>query len=463
MAVHHYTFTLTTQGPVHIGNGETYGKTDYFVTKDGRHVAVLDVRAFTQRLTPQQMDAYLQFLEEAAGKQSDDLTSFLRKHHLEKVAQSSCLYQAEMKLRQNRRGEYQYCDVKQCIKDGWGKPYVPGSSLKGMLRTALLGEIISKDPKAYRQSWSKEDVRSGDKRVASRAAGRLEAQALGNPLTDKPVDHAMHYISVSDSRPLELSDLVFAQKYDTFAENDPAEHKQGDKKGNRLNIYRESIRPGVDITFDVSVDDAIESLLPGIKLDQAGLTAMLKGEVDHYDKVFASKFGVSSTSKKDAKQEQSDGLCHYIYPTGLRAGMRCTNRAINGTGYCKTHMDKAVSAAKPAEAVTCYLGGGVGFTNKTVGDALLTDEHDYVNEVSRILYAQFPTKLARGRFPELERDVRDAGFKPDYKDYRGKQHKEDHRHWQDGQLGVSPHTFKYGYVDGKPYPMGKCELRIEEK
>ena len=192
---------------------------------------------------------------------------------------------------------------------------------------------------------------------------------------------------------------------------------------------------------------------------------MLKAEADRYDKVFASKFGVSSTSKKDAKQEQSDGLCHYIYPTGLRAGMRCTNRAINGTGYCKTHMDKAKDVSKPIESVTCYLGGGVGFTNKTVEDALLTDERDYVNEVSRILYAQFPTKLARGRFPELERDVRDAGFRPVPGNFRGGQHKhkEDHRHWQDGELGVSPHTFKYGYVDGKSYPMGKCELRIEEK
>lgn len=463
MAVHHYTFTLTTRGPVHIGNGDTYGKADYFVTKDGRHVAVLDVRAFAQRLTPQQMDAYLQFLEDAGGKQSDDLTTFLRKHHLEKVAQASCLYQAEMRLRQNRQGQYQYCDVKQCIKDGWGKAYVPGSSLKGMLRTALLGEIISKDPKVYQRSWNREDVRSGDKRVASRAAGKLEAQALGNPLTAKPVDHSMRYISVSDSRPLELSDLVFAQKYDAFAVNDPATHKQGDRKGNWLNIYRESIKPGVDIVFDVSVDDAIEAYLPGIKLDAAGITSVLKEEADRYDKVFVSKFGILGNAKGAGKQEQSDGRCRYVIQSGPFAGQRCRNHAVGDTGYCRSHQDKAKDAAKPTESITCYLGGGVGFANKTVEDALLTDEHDYVNEVSRILYAQFPTKLAPGRFRDIQRDVRDSDFEPVSWDFRDRQHKEDHRHWQDGQLGVSPHTFKYGYVDGKPYPMGKCELRIEEK
>lgn len=463
MTVHNYTFTLKTLGPLHIGNGETYGKTDYFVMKDRKHVAVLDARKFIQNLKPEKMDAYLQFLEDAAGRQSDDLTAFLRKQHLEKEAAASCLYQAEMRLQQNRGGVYRYFDVWQCIKDGWGKPYVPGSSLKGMIRTALLGAIIVKNPSAYKKSWRKEDLRSGDRRAATRAANRLEAQALGDPLHQDPVDHAMHYISVSDSQPLELTDLVFAQKYDAFAKNDRADHKESDKQGNRLNIYRESIKPGVEITFQVSVDDYIERLLPGIKLDQAGLTALFKAESDRYDKVFASKFGATSCNEKGAAQAQSDGRCCYVYQSGPFAGQRCRNRAVGDTGYCNTHKAMAKAQATPtaSQSVVCYLGGGVGFTNKTVEDALLADERDYVNEVEHIMYAQFPTKLARGKFRDIDRDVRDAGFRVTYKDYRGKQQKEDHRHWQDGELGVSPHTFKYGMVGSEKYPMGKCELKIE--
>lgn len=463
MAVHNYTFTLTTQGPLHIGNGDKYGKTDYFVMKDRKHVAVLDARKFVQRLTPQQLDAYLLFLENAVGKQSDDLTSFLRKQHLEKTAESSYLYQAKMLLQQNKRGDYRYCDVWQCIKDGWGKPYVPGSSLKGMIRTALLSTLISKDSAKYQGCWRKEDVRSGDKRTASRAAAKLEALALGDPLHQDPVDHAMHYISVSDSAPLELTDLVFAQKYDAFAKSDRADHNQGDKSGNRLNIYRESIRPGVKITFDVSVDDHIEQLLPGIKLDQADMTPMFKAEADRYDKLFASKFGESSVAEKGSAQEQSDGLCRYVIQAGPRAGRRCPNQSVGNTGYCRIHQDKATDNARPSESVVCYLGGGVGFTNKTVEDAFFEDERDYVNEVQHIMHAQFPTKVARGRFRDIEQEVREAGFKPVYKDYRGRQHKEDHRHWQDGELGISPHTFKYGMVGDEKYPMGKCELRIEER
>lgn len=460
MAVHNYTFTLTTLGPLHVGNGQTYGKTDYFVTKDGKHVGVMDVHKFIQRLTPRQMDDYLELLE--GGRQSEDLTSFLMGEHLERVAQDACLYQAQMYLSRNRRGAYNYCDVHQCVKDGWGKPYVPGSSLKGLIRTVLLGELIARNPSEFAQSWQKEDVRSTDRHVAGRAAKGIEDRAFGDPLESDPADHAMHYISVSDSKPLELSDLVFAQKYDAFAQDDRAEHKwgnrQSDMHGNKLNIYRESIKPGVEISFEVSVDDRIKHYLPGIELDQAGIATVFKAAADRYDRSFSDKFGESSSIDTDSAQSASDGRCRHVSPSGLR----CRNSEIPGTGYCRLHQDEAGKATSTEKAV-CYLGGGVGFTSKTVEDALFGDEADYVNEVSRILFAQFPTKLTRGKFRDLEDDVREAGFNPVYRDYRGKQRKEDHRHWQDGELGVSPHTFKYGIVDGEKYPMGKCELRIEER
>ena len=50
----------------------------------------------------------------------------------------------------------------------------------------------------------------------------------------------------------------------------------------------------------------------------------------------------------------------------------------------------------------------------------------------------------------------------DNRNGRLKKAKEDHRHWCDGALGVSPHTLKMGKIGDKMYVMGKCRARFEE-
>ena len=39
--------------------------------------------------------------------------------------------------------------IQQFVKDVYGLPYIPGSSLKGVLRTCLLAEDIMKNPEKY--------------------------------------------------------------------------------------------------------------------------------------------------------------------------------------------------------------------------------------------------------------------------------------------------------------------------
>ena len=47
-------------------------------------------------------------------------------------------------------------------------------------------------------------------------------------------------------------------------------------------------------------------------------------------------------------------------------------------------------------------------------------------------------------------------------DGRIKKAKNDHRHWLDEEIGVSPHTMKWGIVGRDRYPMGKCSILIRE-
>ena len=45
--------------------------------------------------------------------------------------------------------------IMECIKDAYGKPYIPGSSLKGMFRTILLGADILTHPEKYEDTQRK--------------------------------------------------------------------------------------------------------------------------------------------------------------------------------------------------------------------------------------------------------------------------------------------------------------------
>lgn len=149
-------------------------------------------------------------------------------------------------------------------------------------------------------------------------------------------------------------------------------------------------------------------------------------------------------------------------------GMRCRNRAIEGIGYCNIHKDKVPTrSAGSMRCVSCYLGGGVGFSNKTIVHALLADQRERTDAIARTLYAQFPTTMDRDIHTDLWYDVKRAGFSPRdvparYIKGRLVRGKNDHRHWMDSELGVSPHTAKLAIVDGRTYQMGKCLLEIKE-
>ena len=424
--VRHYKLTFTAVGPIHIGTGRKLNKLDYFSSKDG--IAVLDVPRFLEKLSAAQVEEYCEFLETADS--STGLQTLLDSDPaMRKAAEGSVAYRADAKLTMARRGTYQYLDVAECIKGVDGRPYVPGSSVKGMLRTALLTHLIAADRKTYLGLLDEYAVKKGDKS----ACEKIESRAFEREHPDRDdtsvVNDIMCYISVSDSEPLKASDIVFAKKYDKFCKADDGRHKlnmgkisqdPGYYEGSELNLYREALKPGTLIVVNVDIDSRVDAYFPGLKLDKEGLSKVLGESFGLYSKCFLSQF------------DTGEG------PGGLKV-------------------------------CACYLGGGVDFDSKTVINALYADNiYKRVGLISETLYAQFPTKLDPSLHRELQRDIRDAGFTPltmraRYAGRRLAKGKDDHRHWRDPEFKVSPHTLKLGKVGAKKYPMGKCTVKIEER
>lgn len=315
MAIRRYRFDIAVVGPVHIGNGMRYGKKDYFAS--GNKIAVLDTRKFVSLLDARQVERYCDFLEE--DRSYSGLQGFLNNSDLSKVAERSIAYRIDSPLATARSGAIQYHDVWEFVKDPYGNPYIPGSSVKGMLRTAILLNILLEDD-SFRSLFDaaaacgRNTARKADRSIVKRAFFR-ERPDKADPDT---VNDIMKYVSVSDSEPLSTDDLVFAKKYDMFSKGDPVDHKLDMGKltllkGNVLDVYRECLRPGTTVSVGITVDDRIDSYFGDRALDAQGLTTMLQRSFDFYSECFLNHFeqegeAASSTGSSAAL----DGRCRYI-------------------------------------------------------------------------------------------------------------------------------------------------------
>lgn len=481
MGIRHYELVFTAEGPVHIGCGSTLSKKGYFVTGGkGAEIAVLDERKFVGQLNDDQLEKYMDFLEKDSRSGLQDLLG--REPEISGIAQKSIAYRLVTPLSTNRGGLRKHLEVKQFVKDAYNCPYVPGSSVKGMLRTAILVHAILADPKRFAEladgledgKWDDRSNRNGELKQLSRGVQRLAF------CPDDPKETGLgaardilKYISVSDSDPLDTGSLALAKKHDKFSEADGGEHKMDMGKisdahyydGNELDIYRESLRPGTSFSVRVDIDERIDKFIPGGPLDAERLLAVLRETYELYKRDFLDYF--PATEGETAGKGAGDGLCQYIIASGPREGSRCPNAAVGGTGYCRLHQDSAKS--EPASSgAPCYLGGGTDYDIKTVTNALLDGRPGRVFVLSRILYGQFPTRINRRSHPELWAVVESSGYTPremhvSYKkDGRVRKAKDDHRHWQDEELGVSPHTLKYGMVGKEELLMGRCSVVVKE-
>lgn len=470
-----YKLTLTAEGPVHIGDGGKYGKKDYFLTKQ-KTIAILNAPSFVSKLDPDQLNDYCEFLK---NDSRTGLQEYLdRKKGLDAVAQREQLYTLNAKLARARRGSYQYLDIWRFVKDAYGCPYVPGSSIKGMLRTAILTSLIARDRQVYERLYNEGDALKNLKRADVGIQQKAFWVEQLNKDKNSAVNDILKYLSVSDSEPLSTDDLVLVKKYDKFSKDDYGRHKKrlgkiSDEEayyqGNELNIYRECLRPGTVISTTITIDERIEQYFDGLRLDKDGLPKTLLFSYELYRRFFLSHFDVGTNAISKKEKGSSDGRCQYVHQTG----MRCRNRAIDGTSFCSIHKgyldSERASDNSSTQDIICYLGGGIDFNTKTVENALfMNDEKRRISEISRILFEQFPTKLDRQLHAGLKSQIQRVGFEPHEmsaqynKNGRLKKAKEDHRHWCDSTLGISPHTLKMGKIGDKMYLMGKCRARFEE-
>lgn len=126
--------TAETITPVHIGNDKEYGPSEYYKSKSSKGNQILvktDINKVYSSLTEDQKDEFLQHLTDPTFKLEDYLNNVLGKKP-PAIKQYIVLLMAKNPQ-----------TIREHIKTV-EKPYIPGSSIKGAIKTAILHNIITK-------------------------------------------------------------------------------------------------------------------------------------------------------------------------------------------------------------------------------------------------------------------------------------------------------------------------------
>lgn len=342
----HYTFIIRTEGPVFIGSGRTIGKKEYIYDRRASQVHIPNMEkmfAFFRKR------GLLQEYEEYLLSSKSDFVYWLKDNNISEreympwIAYSMDSGDAVMEQKSKK-------EILTSIKDAYGCPYVPGSSLKGALRTVLLGAVVLQKKERFAEE------RDELKRINLKDSSRFVAKNLQNNAVKveqhmfnrlkrnekrkaDAVNDMMSGLRIGDSEPLSVDDLTLCQKIDITVDG----HEQA------LPIFRECIKPETEIRFPVTINPEYFPYSPHQIMRAATIFAQ------NYDKCFLNAFPLNG---------------------------------ISGGG-------------------NLYLGGGCGYVSKTVSYPLLGS--DSVKQVSDIINA---TLNRDAKIRHKHRDDKNKGVSP---------------------------------------------------
>ncbi|MDE7327518.1 MAG: type III-A CRISPR-associated RAMP protein Csm5 [Lachnospiraceae bacterium] len=347
-----YRVTMRTLGPVFVGSGREIGKKEYVFLSRGK-VGIPDIKNLYEEMRRRGIGNL--FEDYLLGEDKSSLDKWMAKQKI-KVAEigSAIRYTIDCGDKIIETGKT--LQVMECIKDPYGKPYIPGSSLKGMFRTILLGADLLHSPQKY-QDVKQELLQSVERKerktkYLKRDIAELEAVAYRilrkDPKHPKDaVNDVLQGFVVSDSEPLSEEDLVLCQKVDL--------HTRGKEKA--ISILRECIKPDTKITFTITVDAKV------CPLTEEKILGAVKDFIGSYYKNFSSAFpGIRVPGEKEVFL---GGGCGFVtktvlYPLlGKRLGMETTQKVFKNTGVQDKHKhayDKEYGASPHTLKCTRYNG-----------------------------------------------------------------------------------------------------------
>ena len=208
-----YDFTIETVSPIHIGCGKTICKKNYYYDAYNKIVYIInDEKLFSYILNHNLVDKYEKFMLGNRG-----LYDFCKDNFLN-IENNSELLKYRIDVSDVINKDITLKEIAIFMRNAYGQPYIPGSSLKGMLRTILLQYM-------YMEQNNKGSIKYNENKIKELMSGIL----------------------ISDSLPLSNDDITISLKVDSKINGDM----------NKLPIWRESLKPNTKIHFTLAINTAI--------------------------------------------------------------------------------------------------------------------------------------------------------------------------------------------------------------
>ena len=250
--------------PLHIGGADYKSKLDkkeYIFDKDKKTLTLIDNEKFIAFLIKKNLfEKYIAYIENNVNakvmiqNRNINLFNFLKANNIDKDIQDF-RKKAPIKLDMNIENMN---DIKLMLRDVQGKPYIPGTSIKGALINLLLVDYIIKN----REKFSKEkriilseckktnDDRSirGLKNDIKKIVNQIEKSIIYSD--NKTLEKSKKFgISVSDSYSYSNTRTNFYQDIDEKRTNKP-----GEDKSRPMPVAREYIISNSIFDFDITLD-----------------------------------------------------------------------------------------------------------------------------------------------------------------------------------------------------------------
>lgn len=251
----HYTMRLTALAPIHVGNGRLIGKKEYIQYGMKSSVIIPDQEKMIHDLCLlHKENAFASFM--LSDDRRASLADWLTQQRIEKTRVqkwTSYTMDAGDAFIKSDGGDNPKKEIHCFCKDSYGMAYVPGSTLKGMLRTALLVHEIRMKPGSYERHLKEleEAAPRGGRRTnyLQKETQSLEVQTfhiLERPETRArdAVNSVMSGLIVGDSKPIPTAQLMLCQKIDYSLE----------RREKPLPTLREALKPGTQVLFDLTID-----------------------------------------------------------------------------------------------------------------------------------------------------------------------------------------------------------------
>lgn len=272
--IEYKTYRLTCLSPIHVGNGQVLKQSEYYYDSRKHKAYFLNPTKWAHFLVENHLlDEYAR---DIMNGQVKAIWPWLRNcgknREFERTLHELAVAAAPVYMSDVVNGKKQNLNELQVqVKTAHGVPYIPGSSIKGAIRTAILYHLIITEPRKYAGVWRDlcENLIRKNKRYSNK---ELEKKAFSVIPEPEGAQHRMNDSLKSVMRGIKVSDAmsdsgtlqtVIIDKKDVSKTVD-----KGIGKEHPIPVFRECIAPGSILRFTVAMDKDMLKPIGLSSLDQ---------------------------------------------------------------------------------------------------------------------------------------------------------------------------------------------------